>query len=105
MSERAAFYTTRELAELFNVCPRTIHRWIARGLIAPRIQYRGGTHLRFIFPCSEAVKLLNSLPTPRTVGDPRMLKLLELRRLYVRKATAARRKAKAQAEIVNPGAN
>lgn len=88
--KNGVWYTTREVAGLFSVDPRTIRRWVKKGLLEPRLQFLGGTHLRFVFLCSEVIEFLNRLPTPRTLDDPKMLKLLDLRRGYVKKAAAAR---------------
>ncbi len=85
------WYLTKEVAELFSVNPRTVRRWVKKGLLEPRLQFLGGTHLRFVFLCSEVIEFLNRLPTPLTLDDPKMLKLLDQRRLYIRKATAAAR--------------
>jgi len=84
------WYLTKEVAELFSVNPRTVRRWVKKGLLEPRLQFLGGTHLRFIFPCAEVIKYLDKFPTPRDVKDPKMLKLLESRRGYIKKAAAAR---------------
>jgi len=97
------WYLTKEVAELFSVNPRTVRRWVKKGLLEPRLQFLGGTHLRFVFLCSEVIAFLDRLPTPRTLEDPKMLKLLDQRRLYIKKATAARGKGKARGEMINPG--
>ncbi len=88
--KRGVWYLTKEVAELFSVCPRTVRRWVKKGLLEPRLQSLGGTHLRFIFFCSEVIRFMDKFPTPRTVDDPKMLALLDLRRGYVKKAAAAR---------------
>ncbi len=92
--KNGVWYLTKEVAELFSVNPRTVRRWVKKGLLEPRLQSLGGTHLRFVFLCSEVIAFLNRLPTPRTVEDPKMLKILENRRGYVKKAAAARGKGK-----------
>ena len=88
--KNGVWYLTKEVAELFSVCPRTVRRWVKKGLLEPRLQLLGGTHLRFVFLCSEVIRFMDKFPTPRTVDDPKMLKLLDLRRGYVKKAAAAR---------------
>ena len=97
-SKRAGFYTTKGMADLFSVSTRTIQRWVKKGLIEPRLQFLGGTHLRFVFFCSEVSAFLDKkFPTPRTLDDPRILKILESRRGYAKKASAAARMAKGKA--------
>lgn len=90
---------------MLNVCPRTVHRWVARGLITARIRHHGGWCIQFIFLCSDVIEFLDKLPTPRTLDDPKMVKLLAQRRLSIKKARAARGKGKPQGEIVNPRAD
>lgn len=76
--------------ELLGISRRTLSRWIRRGLLTPRLQYVGGTHLRFLFLCGEIVKFIDDMPTPRTLTDKKMLRLLDQRRAHIKKAAAAR---------------
>ena len=89
--KNGVWYTTKEVAELFSVDPRTVRRWVKKGALEPRLQFLGGTHLRFVFLCSEVIRFMDKFPTPRTVDDPKMLKILESRRTYIKKAAAAAR--------------
>lgn len=103
MSDRKALLTTREVGELLGVSRRTLYRWIKRGLLTPRLQYCGGTHLRFAFLSSELITFIDRMPLPKTAEDPKILQLLARRRLYIKKAAAARmakKSDKARGEIV-----
>ncbi len=90
MSNEKALLTTREVVELLPFSRRTLYRWIKKGFIRPHLQYVGGTHLRFLFLCSEIIELINHMPMAGAVEDPKILGLLAQRRLSIKKARAAR---------------
>ncbi len=102
MSNKKALLTTREVVELLGFSRRTIYRWIKRGLIRPHLQYVGGTHLRFLFLCSEIIDLIDHMPRAGAVDDPKILDLLAQRRAHMKKVRA-RGKHKARRKIVEPG--
>ena len=103
MSNQKALLTTREVVELLPFSRRTLYRWIKRGLIRPHLQYVGGTHLRFLFLCSEIIDLVDHMQRGGAVEDPKILDLLAQRRAHMKKVRA-RGKGKARGEIVEPGA-
>ena len=101
MSDRRTLLTTREVVELLPFSRRTLYRWIKKGLIRPHLQYVGGTHLRFLFLCSEIIELIDRMPRAGAVKDPKILNLLAQRRAHMKKVRA-RGKGKPQGEIVEP---
>ena len=103
MSNKKALLTTREVVELLPFSRRTLYRWIKKGFIRPHLQYVGGTHLRFLFLCSEIIELINHMPRAGAVEDPKILDLLAQRRAHMKKVRA-RGKGRPQGEIVEPGA-
>ncbi len=102
MSNEKALLTTREVVELLPFSRRTLYRWIKKGFIRPHLQYVGGTHLRFLFLCSEIIDLVDHMQRAGAVKDPKILDLLAQRRAHMKKVRA-RGKGKARCKIVNPG--
>ena len=102
MSDRRTLLTTREVVELLPFSRRTLYRWLKRGRIRPHLQYVGGTHLRFLFLCSEVNGLVDHMERAGAVKDPKILDLLAQRRAHMKKVRA-RSKGKARGEMSNPG--
>ena len=97
VSKAAAFMTTRELAKFLSMSTWTIRNWVKGGRIKPHVQWLGGTYLRFIFPYAEVIRFLNTLPEYGALRDAHLLRMLDQRRGYAKKASAAARMAKGKA--------
>ncbi len=110
----ALWFTTKELAEAFFVTPRTVRRWVQAKLLEPRYRLRSGTCYECVFLNQEVLRFLDQyLARPEDLGPPTgkrtsraeradtIRRLKNMRRVYARKATAARtaKKASAQGEI------
>ncbi len=97
VSKAAAFMTTRELAKFLSMSTWTIRNWVKGGRIKPHVQWLGGTYLRFIFPYAEVIRFLNTLPEYGALRDAHLLRMLDQRRGYAKKASAAARMARGKA--------
>ncbi len=97
ISKAAAFMTTKELAKFLSKSTRTIRNRVKEGRIKPHVEWLGGTYLRFIFPYAEVIRFLNTLPEYGALRDVRLLSMLDKRKGYAKKASAAARMARGKA--------
>ena len=96
------FYTLPQVAQAFLCSTTTVKRWVREGLLVPRYQVLSGRCYRLVFSEAELERFaIANLPEPSDL-DPRHVprssrkraemvrRLVNMHRLYVGKATAAR---------------